>query len=272
MAKFEKMIGAVRMAEVRKKSKSTLQEDLHNAIRLCSYNDLRRAIQNGADVNSGDYLDKSDFYPLLQACADSKGLWIVRLLIEYGARVDVKDADGTTALMRASLAGHIGVVRLLLDKGAGVGDTDTEGETALHLASWQGHTAIVRLLLENGADVNAADKNGWTPLHEACNYGWFETVRLLLDSGADVNVRSSGGIAPTHLACKHGDPAVISLLLDRGADVGLVADNSRTALDYILELEEGDPYRGTTLELFREYAPELYFSKFCTAQMSPGGM
>ena len=147
-----------------------------------------------------------------------------------------------------------------------------QGSTPLHEACRSGNIRAARRLLDAAADVNAADKNGWTPLHEACNYGWFETVRLLLDSGADVNVRSSGGIAPTHLACKHGDPAVISLLLDRGADVGLVADNSRTALDYILELEEGDPYRGTTLELFREYAPELYFSKFCTAQMSPGGM
>ena len=263
------------IAPGRSKPGKGLQKDLHDAIRLCSYNDLRRAIQNGADVNSGDYLDKSDFYPLLQACADSKGLWIVRLLIEHGARVDVKDADGTTALMRASLAGHIDVVRLLLDKGAGVGDTDTEGETALHLASRRGHTDIVRLLLENGADVNAADKDGWTPLHESSGgrFGWLETVRLLIEYGADVNAKNNtGGFTPLHLACRYGRADTTKLLLSHGADPALVTENGDTAIEYALELEKADPCREKILSLFQQFAPELYFSTFCTAPVNSGGM
>ena len=260
------------IAPGRSKPGKGLQKDLHDAIRLCSYNDLRRAIQNGADVNSGDYLDKSDFYPLLQACADSKGLWIVRLLIEHGARVDVKDADGTTALMRASLAGHIDVVRLLLDKGAGVGDTDTEGETALHLASWRGHTDKVRLLLENGADVNAADKNGWMPLHESGGRGRVETVRLLIEYGADVNAKNNtGGFTPLHLACRYGRADTAKLLLENGADPALVTENGDTAIEYALELEKADPCREKILSLFQQFAPELYFAKFCTTAPGPGG-
>mgnify|MGYP000894749970 CR=1 FL=1 len=86
------------IAPGRSKPGKGLQKDLHDAIRLCSYNDLRRAIQNGADVNSGDYLDKSDFYPLLQACADSKGLWIVRLLIEHGADPNARDDNGAAPM------------------------------------------------------------------------------------------------------------------------------------------------------------------------------
>ena len=265
------------IATGRSKPGKGLQKDLHDAIRLCSYNDLRRAIQNGADVNSGDYLDKSDFYPLLQACADSKGLRVVRLLIEHGARVDVKDADGTTALMRAVLAGHIDVVRLLLDKGAGVGDTDTKGETALHLACWQGHAAIVRLLLENGADPNAADKNGWTPLHESCDkLGWLETVRLLIEYGADVNAKNdagnnTGGFTPLHLAVGNGRADTAKLLLENGADPALVTENGDTAIEYALELEKADPCREKILSLFQQFAPELYFSTFCTTNTSPGG-
>ncbi len=199
------------IAPGRSKPGKGLQKDLHDAIRLCSYNDLRRAIQNGADVNSGDYLDKSDFYPLLQACADSKGLWIVRLLIEHGARVDVRN---------------------------------TSEATPLHIACFNGRVDSVRLLIEYGADVNAKNDAG----------------------------NNTGGFTPLHLACRYGRADTAKFLLENGADPALVTENGDTAIEYALELEKADPCREKILSLFQQFAPELYFSTFCTAPVNSGGM
>ena len=55
---------------------------------------------------------------------------------------------GLTALMMASANGHTEIVKLLLDKGADVNVKNTYGITALFMASVHGHTEIVKLLLD----------------------------------------------------------------------------------------------------------------------------
>ena len=42
---------------------------------------------------------------------------MVRLLLSCGARADVQDTQGTTALMFACERGHTHIVRLLLERG-----------------------------------------------------------------------------------------------------------------------------------------------------------
>jgi len=61
--------------------------------------------------------------------------------------VDVPNS-GTTALMFASASGHEGAVRLLLEAGAEVDLKNNSGATALMHASVQGHDGAMRVLLE----------------------------------------------------------------------------------------------------------------------------
>jgi len=108
---------------------------------------------------------------------------------EYG-RFDLEfdinscDKDGDTALMWASMYGHIEVVKLLLEAGADVNAKTIDGDTALKWASDYGHTEIVKLLLEAGADVNAKDKWGNTALVKAIDSGYIKIVKLLKQYGA----------------------------------------------------------------------------------------
>jgi len=225
------------IAPGRSKPGKGLQKDLHDAIRLCSYNDLRRAIQNGADVNSGDYLDKSDFYPLLQACADSKGLWIVRLLIEHGARVDVRN---------------------------------TSEATPLHIACFNGRVDSVRTLIDTGADVGAIDIDGLTPFDDICksradvfDETYAEIGDILISNGADIDSFN------LHHACLNIQVNLAQFLLSRGADPNIRDHLDKTPLDIAVDLPQDIPEREEILDLFREFHPELYFSKFCTMDMRP---
>lgn len=73
----------------------------------------------------------------------------------------------------------VATLRQLLDGGADVATRDADGATPLHWAADRGTLGAVALLLENGADVNAVDGDGMTPLHYAACSG-HEEVRVHL--------------------------------------------------------------------------------------------
>jgi hypothetical protein len=78
---------------------------------------------------------------------------IVRLLLEKGAEIEVKDGKYSYALLSwAARNGHEAVVKLLLEKGAEIeAEDDESGKTSLQWAAGNGHEAIVKLLLDKGA-------------------------------------------------------------------------------------------------------------------------
>jgi len=116
---------------------------------------------------------------LFQAAADGKTENIKRALTN-GAKVNTADANGYTALHHAAINGQDTVVRYLLrldlnnkelDKGpetiktkAKVNVTTKKGKTPLHLAAQYGQKVIVRILLLQAAKVDTQDKNGLTAL------------------------------------------------------------------------------------------------------------
>jgi len=94
--------------------------------------------------------------PLFQALQKSDAAAVKRLL-EGGVDPNVKDANGTPALMDAVLFAGPDSMKLLLDRGADVNATNTAGATALMWA--MPDLAKSRLLIASGADVNARAKN-----------------------------------------------------------------------------------------------------------------
>ncbi len=59
--------------------------------------------------------------------------------------------DGDTALVLASITGHLEVVKYLVSKGANVNTKDTSLKTPLEIAKEKGHLEVVRVLREAGA-------------------------------------------------------------------------------------------------------------------------
>ncbi|KAJ1478814.1 kinase-like domain-containing protein [Baffinella frigidus] len=79
--------------------------------------------------------------------------------------------------------GHAGVAVLLLDAGANVAAKNAEGETALHLAACNGHKGVARMLLDAGADLASIDHYaGKTALDLAEDCGHEGVARVLRDA------------------------------------------------------------------------------------------
>lgn len=71
---------------------------------------------------------------------------------------------GSTPLILASVFGKAEAVRVLIDSGADLEIKNHEGGTAIYNAAFFCQPEIVKTLLDKGADVNARNKDGLTPL------------------------------------------------------------------------------------------------------------
>jgi ankyrin repeat protein len=167
-------------------------------------------LNQGLDANTADLQGNS----LLMIAARVGQRDMAAFLISRKASVTRRSPFGDTALMFASLKGHLPIVRLLVDNGAEVSHS---GWTPLHYAAVEGHAEIVKYLLEKGADKNAVAPNGYTPLMLASLNGKLEAARMLLYEDADVSVRGPKGETALVIAKGKNNPELISLLRRAGA-------------------------------------------------------
>ena len=150
--------------------------------------------------------------------AASQDAEAVRTLVERGADVDARWADGSTALLWAAHWNDLDMAGLLLAAGADVTTADDHGVTPLDRAAENASLPMVETLLAAGADVNAARASGLTPLMVAARTGSAAVVDALLAGGAEVNARTgatSGSALMWAVAGSHAD--VSRALLDAGA-------------------------------------------------------
>ena len=139
--------------------------------------------------------------------ASENNVEAIRVLVKAGADIHAKSTRVMfTPLLFAVRGGHIGATRALLDAGADVNERLADGMSALVLAVYNAHYELAAALLERGADPNAAAQ-GWTALHQVAwsrrpnrgfnlpaavptgNLDSLELVRRLVARGADVNAR-----------------------------------------------------------------------------------
>ncbi|KAF4340691.1 beta transducin [Fusarium beomiforme] len=159
------------------------------------------------------------FIPLLWAAANGKD-YFARLLLERGAAIEAKESDnGDTALILAARYGHRSMVELLLQFGAKINVRSAEGDTALAVAAHRGHASLVQYLIEVGADIELRNINGNTPLAIAARKGNEDVIRVLLDQGANIEVKNRWGDTPLSRAASNGHQRVVAMLIETGAKV-----------------------------------------------------
>ena len=178
-------------------------------------------LKNGADMKIGDVNKGITWSPLMfAACYDQGNL--VLILLDHGAEVNEKIANGWTALHISAAKGHSQVVTLLLNNGAEIDVQDDSGQSALIVAASQDNDEVVTILLKNGADVSLLNKKNFSALMISAKLGHQKIATALLDHGAqDISPNPSNLYPPLMLAAKNGHADVVTFLLNRGADINI---------------------------------------------------
>lgn len=171
---------------------------LHYAIFMNSASMVSALLEAGIDVNHVNNVGETN---LMSACASVSTGIIARLLLEYGARTDIRDSSEWSALDIAALNNNVVALNLLLEHGV------------------------------SGLDI---------ALHSACSDDAILCAKALLDRGVDVNCRAFRGRTPLMSAVGNNAGAdIVELLLERGARVHDVDDDGWNAFMWITESDDG---------------------------------
>ena len=236
-----------------------------NHIKIMQY-----LLKQGANVNEVDNDNQS---ALLIACEYGSMFpymreAVINLLLEHGADVDQQSFKRWTALMRASLNGHIGVVKILLKYNPQVNLKDSEGFTALMHASGECDTEgdMVELLTTHGPveiDIQIKIKidhrfggkihyhhtltgstlrivDGMTALMIASQCKKIDNIQILLKHNANINLQDAEGVTSLMSACMKNHYEATKLLLNHGARTDLQDKTRKSALMHIITVWRPD--------------------------------
>lgn len=186
----------------------TYVNPLHVSVAWGNTRTAQLLLENGADVNARrcgwgktalfDAVELSGYgvnSSLRDLLAATKRIAMTRLLLDYGADINIKSDNGESILYAAANGGYADVLELLLKAGACRHLEDTtksDGFSPLMAASCAKQGAVTRMLLEMGADCNRHAANGLgalslavEPIHPVTDPT--STIEALLEYGADVN-------------------------------------------------------------------------------------
>jgi len=146
---------------------------------------------------------------------------VASLLIQAGANLDLKNKNGSTALMQAAHLHNKGVASLLIQAGAILDIRNKDSKSALMQFASNGWKDLCALAIEKDANVNLQDKNNTTALMQFALKGWEELCKLAVEKGANVNVQNKNNETALMKAAAKGHKEVCELFIGAGANVDL---------------------------------------------------
>ncbi|KAF7511461.1 hypothetical protein GJ744_004650 [Endocarpon pusillum] len=172
-------------------------------------------------------------------------------------KVDLKDNQHETALLKAAERGRDAVVQLLLDKGTEVNAQGGYYGNALQAASAKGHEKVVEMLLDKGAEVNVRDEVNaqdgvyGNALQAASEEGHEKAVQMLLDDANAYEGQSDDALSEVSSA----PPSLISNSTDSS-----MQDNYNHIVEHLVEIFCAEENTGP---IYREAVENFRKDKFC---------
>jgi ankyrin repeat protein len=184
---------------------------LHWAVLREDERAVRALIIAVASINRGDNEGNSP----LHLAAGCPNISCLNLLLEAGARPEIKNANGAEPLHFASWV-SLAHVKTLIKAGASAKVQDNRGSSAVEWACWCNQHVVGDHLIREGADKNLADHlNGNPPLFSALTSQAYEFLEMLLSHDVDVLHVNNTGSTVLHWTARCADVRMVRILQAR---------------------------------------------------------
>lgn len=169
---------------------------------------VKQEIANGADVNTKDKYGKTGFNAACLYGADTE---IIKFLIKSGTTIDLRKDFGSAVLFSCLSNKNLKTLDVLVNLGADVNTRNADGGTLFMTAcSLKSKLELLNKMISLGADINAKDNYGCTPLIYACKKpDNAETIKALVALGADINACDNEGKTVYEYAEQYGQSSEI---------------------------------------------------------------
>ena len=173
---------------------------------VCTY-----LLSVGADVNAAQ--DGHLSTPLIYANAMST----CRLLIQYGASVNMADKAAWTPLHTAAFCKKFDKVKLLVEAGADINALTTKLENVVHKSAMNPHCPdLLTYFIKLGVDTDTENADGHTPFYISVKYINYEYAFILVKHSAKFKTESLNCKSPLRLAVEMANEKFIDLMLENG--------------------------------------------------------
>ena len=169
----------------------------------------------------------------------------IRALLRGGAEVDFRSDCFQTALHHAAAyQDDESYIECLVEAGADINARDADGYSPLIWTALSGHPRAAASLLQGGAHMELPDENGLTALLHSVECNSHEVLQVLLAGGAKSSARSTLDMTVFHVAAEKGDVQTLDIL--EGTDLQGASLDSRdseglTAMDRIYRRSDAPP-------------------------------
>jgi ankyrin repeat protein len=170
-------------------------------------------------LENGSKIENKDYEPLCQASLNYNPE-IIRLLVNSGADVNVKDFEQSTPLhwiLRNSNDDDelLSILDLFSKSKLNLEAQDSEGNSYLHLSTRYGLLWATKKLIQLGESLESKNNSGNTVLLNCCEntWGWkMDCFRLIYQKGGDLKAKNVDGNSAFHLAAKNGLLPIVKFL------------------------------------------------------------
>lgn len=153
----------------------------HSPLTLCvtmvNFGLVEYLVDNGADIGAQNGYGETPLAVAIKMNSEQ----MVGLLLAKGANVNECGRNGVSPLVFTICSRKSsGIIRVLLDYGANIHIRNVAGSSPLLLAVMVSYPCVVEMLLNSGVDVEERNFAGSSPIAEACERGDVEIIYHLL--------------------------------------------------------------------------------------------
>jgi ankyrin repeat protein/quinol monooxygenase YgiN len=170
-------------------------------------------------LKEGATIECDDYQPLCMAC-QHYNMGMINLLLDHGAKVNVKDYEENSPLHLALRIAKddekiIQLLDLFSKKDLDLNMKDHDGDSFLHLSTRYGLLWASAKLIEMGCSLEAKNNIGNTVFLNCCenSWGWnMHCFRLIQQKGGNFKATNEDGNNALHLAARNGLIPIVKFL------------------------------------------------------------